>query len=110
MPSVIFEQTGYLLWEGLVLLCMVMGTLAFVRFRRKLNGKPTLIKEDLKLLFNSSSTPRCKPRFCLRFILTVFLFSCIGVFEVLAFAQLGAAILSVSLVVSCAGIVNTILL
>ncbi len=110
MPSVIFEQMGYLLWEGLVLSCVVLGTLAFVIFRRKLNGKPALIREDWKLLFNSSSARQSKPRFRLRFVLAVFLFSCIGVFEVLAFAQLGAAILSVSLVVSCAGIVNTILL
>lgn len=110
MPSAILEQIGYVLWEGLVLASIFAGTLAFVVLRRKINGKRRLIKQDWKSLFNNSPAPVSKPRFCLRFVLAVFLFSCIGFFEFIAFAQLGAAILSVSLLVSCAGIVNTMLL
>ncbi len=110
MPSVVFEQIGYLLWEGSVLACVVVGTLAFVVLRRRINGKRRPLKQDWKSLFNTSPAPVSKPRFCLRFVLAVFLFSGIGFFEVIAFAHLGAAILSVSLLVSCAGIVNTLLL
>jgi hypothetical protein len=110
MPSVILEQLGYFLWEGLVLVCVVVGSLAFVTLRRKMSGRPALINQDWKLLFNNPPATLSKPKLCLRFALAVFLFSCIGVLEVLVFAQLGAAILSVSLLVSCAGIVNIILL
>jgi hypothetical protein len=109
MPSIILEQMGYLLWEGLLLLCVFAGSLAFIIVRRKMNGKARGIKQDWKSLFNGSSA-RSKPQLCLRLALAVFLFSCIGVLEVFAFAHLGAALLSVSLIVSCAGIVNIILL
>ncbi len=110
MPGAIFEQMGYILWEGLMLGCVVAGTLAVVVLRRKMNQIPRLIKHDLKSLFRKPPSPLSKPGFCLRFVLAVSLFSCIAVLEVLALAQLGAAILSVSLVVSCASIVNSILL
>ena len=110
MPSAILEQMGYVLWEGLVLVCMVVGSLAFVMLRRNMSGRPTLRNQYWKLLFNNPLATVSKPKLCLRFALAVLLFSCIGVFEVLVFAQLGAAILSISLLVSCAGIVNIILL
>ena len=110
MPSVILEQMGYVLWEGLVLVCMVVGSLAFVMLRRKMSGRPALTSHDWKALFNAPATTPSMPKFCLRFALAVCLFFCIGVLEVLVFAQLGAAILSVSLLVSCAGVVNIILL
>jgi hypothetical protein len=109
MLSIILEQMGYLLWEGLLLLCVFVGSLAFVIVRRKINGRARGLKQDWKSLFNGSPA-RSKPQSCLRLALAVLLFSCIGVVEVLAFAQLGAALLSVSLIVSCAGIVNRILL
>jgi hypothetical protein len=110
MPSAILEQMGYVLWEGLVLVCVLAGSLAFVVLRRKMSGRPALINQDWKSLFKKPPATVSKPRLCLRFALAVFLFSCIGVLELLVFAQLGAAILSVSLLVSCAGIVNIILL
>jgi hypothetical protein len=109
MPSIILEQMGYLLWEGLLLLCIFAVSLTFVILRRKISGKDRGIKQDWKSLFNGSSAPS-KPQLCLRLALAVLLFSCIGTLEVLAIAQLGAALLSVSLIVSCAGIVNIILL
>lgn len=110
MPSVILEQMGYILWEGLVLVCVVAGSLAVVMLRRKMSGRPALTSHDWKALFNAPTTTASLPKFYLRFAVAVLLFFCIGVLEVLVFAQLGAAILSVSLLVSCAGIVNIILL
>lgn len=110
MPSAILEQMGYVLWEGLVLVCVVAGSLAFVILRRKISGRPARIHQDWKSLVNNSPAPVSKAKFCLRFALAVFLFSCIGLFETVVFAPLGAAILSVSLLVSCAGIVNIVLL
>ena len=101
---------GYVLWEGLVLMCVGVGSLAFVMLRRKMSGRPALTNQDWKALFKKPPAIVSKPKFCLRFALAVFLFFCIGVLEVLVFAQLGAAILSASLLVSCAGIVNIILL
>ncbi len=110
MANTILAQMGYVLWEGLVLASIVVGSVAFVVLRRKISGRPAFLKQDWKSLFNTSPAPAPKPKFCLRFTLAVFLFSCIGVFEAFAFAELGAAILSISLLVSCATIVNIILL
>lgn len=108
MPSIILEQMGYFLWEGLLLLWVFVGSLAFVIVRRRINGRARGIKQDWKSLFSGSA--RSRPQSCLRLALAVFLFSGIGLLEVFAFAQLGAALLSVALIVSCAGIVNIILL
>jgi preprotein translocase subunit SecG len=110
MPSVILEQFGYVLWEGFVLVCVVVVSLALVMLRRKMRGRPALTSHDWKALFKARGTTESMPKFCLRFAVAVFLFSCLGLLEVFVFAQLGAAILSVSLLVSCAGIVNIILL
>ena len=110
MPSIILDQMGYVLWEGLVFVCVVAGGLALVMLRRKMRGRPALTSHDWKALFNAPATTASMPKFCLRFAAAVFLFSCIGMLEILVFAHLGAAILSVSLLVSCAGVVNTILL
>lgn len=110
MESAILSQMGDVLWEGLVFACVVAVSLALVMLRRKMNGRPALTSHDWKALFKAAAPPASLPKFCLRFAAAVFLFSCIGMLEILVFAHLGAAVLSVSLLVSCAGIVNVILL
>ncbi len=109
MTSIILEQMGYLLWEGLLLLCVLAGTLAFVMVRRKIDGRTRGLKQDWNSLFSGTSA-HSTSRAYLRLALAVLVFSGVGMLEVLALAQLGAALLSVSLIVSCAGIVNVVLL
>jgi hypothetical protein len=110
MSLLLLEKLGYMLWEGLVLVCVITGGLGFVTLRRKLSGRPAFSIEDRTLLFNSPPAAVSTPTICLRFGLAVFLFCCIGAFEVLVFAPFGAAILSGFLLLSCAGIVNITLL
>jgi hypothetical protein len=110
MPPLLLEKLGYMLGEGFVLVCIITGSLGFVALRRRLSGRPAFSNEDRNLLFNTPPAAVSTPRLCLRFGLAVFLFCCIGAFEVLVFAPLGAATLSVFLMLSCAGIVNITLL
>jgi hypothetical protein len=106
----LLEKFGYMLWEGMVLVCVITGSLGLVTIRRKLSGKPAFSNNDRTLLFNTPPAAVSTPQLCLRFGLAIFLFCCIGVLEILVFAPFGAAILSVSLLLSCAGIVNMTLL
>jgi hypothetical protein len=110
MSILVLEKMGYVLWEGLVLTCVLFGSVGFVVLRRKMSGRPAFTNQDRNLLFNTPVAAESTPKFYLRFGLAVFLFCCIGVLEILFFAPLGAAILSVSLLLSCAGIVNMTLL
>ena len=109
--SVLFvEKFGYILWEGLMLVFLTLATLAWLGLRRKMSGRPAFSKQDRILLFNTPPAAVSAPKLCLRFLLAVFLFSCIGALEMFVFAPLGAAILSVSLLLSCAAVVNMTLL
>jgi hypothetical protein len=110
MPGVLLEKFGYMLWEGLMLVCLVLASLAWLTLRRKMSGRPAFSNRDRALLFSTPPAAASLPRLCLRFVLAVILFSCIGAVEICLFAQLGAAILSVTLLLSCAGIVNMTLL
>jgi hypothetical protein len=102
----LLEKLRYMLWEGLVLACVVTGSLGFVTLRRKMSGRPAFSSADRTLLFNTPPAAVSTPKLCLRFGLAVILFCCIGMLEVLVFAPFGAAILSVSLLLSCAAIVH----
>jgi hypothetical protein len=110
MSPLLLEKLGYVLWEGLVLLCVITGSLGFVMLRRKWSGRPAFSKKDRDLLFNTPPAAVNPPKLCLRFAMAVFLFCCIGALDMFVFAPLGAAILSLSLLLSCAGIVNITLL
>jgi hypothetical protein len=99
-----------MLWEGLVLVCVIAAGLGVVMLRRKMSGRPAFSNEDRILLFNTPLAAASLSRLCLRFSLAVLLFCCIGLLEIIVFAPFGAAILSVSLLLSCASIVNIILL
>jgi hypothetical protein len=110
MSLLLLAKLGYMLWEGLVLVCIITGSLGFVALRRKLTGRPAFSNEDRAMLFSTPPSAVSIPKLCLRFALAVFLFCAIGAFEWLVLAPFGAAILSVFLVLSCAGIVNIILL
>jgi hypothetical protein len=109
MPVGALEEMGYLLWEGMMLITIILGTLGFVAIRRKINGRPAFSAQDRKLLFN---TPVGRPAMhvCFRFALAMLLFTATALFEIPLFASFGAAILFVSLLVSCAGIINFTLL
>lgn len=110
MSPLLLEKLGYLLWEGLVFLCVITGSLGFVMLRRKWNGRPAFSSEDRDLLFNTPPAALSAPKLCLRFAMAVFLFCCIGALDMLVFAPLGAAIFAGSLLLSCAGIVNIIII
>jgi hypothetical protein len=110
MSVLLLEKFGYMLWEGLMLLCLMLGTLGWLILRRKMSGRPAFSKHDRILLFNTPPVAVSVPQLCLRFLLAVFLFSCIGALEMSVLAPLGAAILSVSLLLSCAAVVNMTLL
>ncbi|MGE5305394.1 MAG: hypothetical protein ACM3TN_18955 [Alphaproteobacteria bacterium] len=110
MSLLLLAKLGYMLWEGLVLVCIITGSLGFVALRRKLTGRPAFSNEDRALFFSTPPAAVSIPKLCLRFVLAVFLFCGIGALEWLVLAPFGAAILSVSLLLSCAGIVNIILL
>ena len=106
MSLLLLEKLGYLLWEGLVFVCVITGALGLVMLRRKLGGRPVFSNADWNLLFNTPPAAVSIPKLCLRFGLAVVLFCGIGAFEVLVLEQFGAAILSASLLLSCAGIIN----
>ena len=110
MSPLLLEKLGYVLWEGLVYLCVIAGSLGFVMLRRRLSGRRAFSGEDRTLLFNTSPAAVSAPTLFLRFAMAVVLFCCIGEVEILVFAPLGPAIVSLFLLLSCAGIVNMILL
>ena len=110
MSLLLWEKFGYMLWEGLVLVCVIAAALGLIVLRRKLSGRPAFSNQDKILLFNTRPAAPSLLQLCFRFSLAILLFSCIGLVEILAFAPFGAAILSVSLLFSCAGIVTVTVL
>jgi hypothetical protein len=109
--SVLFlAKLGYLLWEALILICLMLATMGWLVLRRKLSGRPAFSKDDRTLLFNTPPAGVPVRQLCLRFAVAVVLFSGVGALVIFVFAPLGAAILSLALLLSCAAIVNKTLL
>lgn len=106
----LLEKLGYMLSEGVMLVWLMLGMFGWLILRRRISGRPAFSNQDRALLFNTSPAVVSLPKLCLRFFVAVFLFSSIGALEVLVFAPLGAAILSVALLFSCATVVNITLL
>lgn len=105
--SVFFlAKLGYILWEALMLVLLAAASLGWLMLRRKMSGRPVFSNRDRALLFNTPPVAPSVPRLCLRFAAAVCLFAPIGALEIFALAPLGAAILSVCLLFSCAAIVN----
>ena len=106
MSIFFFAKLGYILWEALMLALLVAASLGWLMLRRKMTGRPAFSNRDRALLFNTPPAAASTPRLCLRFAVAVCLFAPIGALEMFALAPYGAAILSVSLLFSCAAIVN----
>ena len=109
MPVGALEEMGYLLWEGTMLIAIVIASVGFIMLRRKIDGRPAFTAQDRMLLFNTR-LGRPTVRNCLRVVLALLLFSGAAALEIPLVAPSGAAILFVSLLVSCAGIINVTLL
>ena len=110
MSVLLLEKFGYMLWESLMLVYLIVGTLGWLTFRRRMTGRPAFSNQDRALLFNTRPATVSVPKLCLRLVAAVFLFSGVGALEMFAFAPLGAAIVSVAMLFSCAAVVNMILL
>jgi hypothetical protein len=110
MSVLLLEKFGYMLWECLILVCLILGTLGWLTLRRRMTGRAAFSNQDRRLLFNTPPATLSVPKLCLRILIAVFLFSSIGALEMLIFAPLGAATVAVALLFSCAVVVKITLL
>src|SRR5512142_1846521 len=110
MAIFIWDKIGYILWEGLVLFWLVAASIGWLALCRKLTGRAAFSHHDRKLLFDSPARSGSMPAFWLRLSAAVLLFCGVAGVELFVIAPFGAAILAMSLLLSCAGIVNFTLL
>jgi hypothetical protein len=104
------ELIGYILSEIVMLLFVILVALGLIVLRRKNNGQPAFTDHDRRLLFHWPARGALTPKLCFKFGIASLLFSFVGVLEILLFAPFGAAILSGTLLMTSAGIVNLTIL
>jgi len=104
------EKLGYIISETLVLFFMIWVAVRLVQYRRYRNKQPLFSERDAALLFPRGKFDLRSSIRRVKFARCILLATAATHLEFLVLAPFGAAILSVALVLTTAGIVNTILL
>jgi hypothetical protein len=103
------EKIGFVLWEGITLLVVILSGLGLLVLRRKFSGKPAFTNEDWQLFFGHSKIRLSSSTLLLNFGITVFLCLFIAILETRIFEPLGAGPLTVLLLLTSLGIVKKLL-
>ena len=103
------ETIGHLVWESFTLLMVLCGGMGLVALRRKANGRHGFSNEDRHLFFGHARLHTCAPRMLLKVVSAAVLCFCGLLLEVVFFSSVGAALLTVIMLVTAMGIVNRVI-
>jgi hypothetical protein len=100
------ENIGFILWEGITLLVVILGGIGLLVLRRKASGRPAFTNGDRQLFFGQSRAKKAPHRLLANFSMAVLLCLSTALLEFLILAPLGAGLLTVVLLLTSLGIVN----
>jgi len=103
------EKMGFVLWESLTALFVILAGLGVLIIRRKASGRPPFTRHDWFTYFGDLQLRMSKPRLALRLALAVFLCSCLPIIGNPLLARLGPGLYSVTIAFACLGIVRAML-
>lgn len=104
------EHIGYFLSEAPFLVLIIASSLKLVAWRRSRANRPVFGEDDRRILYQTAHYGPSSWQFYPRFFLAVFAVIAVSLLQFIALAPFGAAILTASLVLSCAAIVRGVLL
>lgn len=100
------EMMGFVLWEGLTLLFVLLAGLAVLIIRRKASGRPVFTRHDWHTYFGDLQLRMSKPRLALRLSYAAFLCSCLTLIGNPFLERMGPGLYSVTIIFACLGIVK----
>ena len=100
------EKMGFVLWESLTVLFVILAGLGVLMIRRKADGRPVFTRHDWLLYFGDLQLRMSKPRLALRLSYAIFLCSCLALIGNPILVRLGPGLYSVTIVFACLGIVK----
>jgi len=100
------EMIGFVLWEGLTLLFVLLAGLGVLIIRRKASGQPVITRHDWLTYFGDLQLRMSKPRLALRLSYAAFLCSCLTLIGNPFLVRVGPGLYSVTIVFACLGIVK----
>lgn len=103
------EKLGYIISEAPVLFLVIWFAVRIVQYRRYRNKQPLFSERDKALLFPQNRLDLRSPMLRVRFARCILLATAATYVEFVVLAPFGAAILSVALVLTTAGIVHSLL-
>jgi hypothetical protein len=103
------EKMGFVLWEGLTLLFVILAGLGVLIIRRRASGRPAFTRHDWLTYFGDLQMRISKPRLALRLSYAAFLCSCLTLIGNPFLVRVGPGLYSVTIVFACLGIVKVAL-
>lgn len=103
------DKIGYIISEAPVLILVIWGAICLIRYRRWRRQEPLYSADDAALFFPQNKIDLRSPATWLKFARCIALATAATCVEFLTLAEFGAAILSVSLMLTTAGIIHRVL-
>ena len=103
------EKMGFVLWESLTLLFVILAGLGVLVIRRKASGRAVFTRHDWLTYFGDLQPQMSKPRLALRLSFAAFLCSLLALIGNAFLVRLGPGLYSVTFVFACLGIVKAAL-
>ncbi|MBI2181416.1 MAG: hypothetical protein HYU31_11460 [Deltaproteobacteria bacterium] len=100
------EIMGFVLWEGLTLLLVLLAGLGVLIIRRKASGRPIFTRHDWVTYFGDLQVRMSKPRLALRLSYAAFICSLVVIITGPVLARMGPGLYSVTIIFACLGIVK----
>ena len=100
------EMMGFVLWESLTLLFVILAGLGVLMIRRKADGRPVFTRHDWLMYFGDLQLRMSKPRLALRLSYAAFLCSCLTLIVNPFLVRMGPGLYSVTIIFACLGIVK----
>jgi hypothetical protein len=100
------EMMGFVLWEGLTLLFVILAGYGFLTIRRKASGQPVFTRHDWLTYFGDLQLRMSKPRLALKLSYAAFLCSGLALISNPFLARIGPGLYSVAIIFACLGIVK----
>jgi hypothetical protein len=100
------EIMGFMLWEGVTLLFVILGGLVVLTVRRKTSGRPLFTDQDWHTYFGDLQLQVSKPRLVLKISGAAFLCSLVVIITGPVLARMGPGLYSVTIIFACLGIVK----
>jgi len=103
------EKMGFVLWESLTSLFVILAGLGVLITRRKASGRPIFTRHDWHMYFGDLQLRMSKRRLALKLSCAVFLCSCLALISNPLLGRLGPGLYSVTIVFIWLGIVRVAL-